>query len=130
MISGLSRAALAAIIPSNTVACPRDLSDGHATLARSLTAWTGPLSIAAIVHTLLIAYTSARREGGTEMDAKPEVHSDLKTKMVVSGLNFYYGDTPASEGGYAAFLHQSGNGPHRSVRLREIDVVARDKSDV
>ena len=73
---------------------------------------------------------SARREGGTEMDAKPEVHSDLKTKMVVSGLNFYYGDTPASEGGYAAFLRQSSHGSHRSIRLREIDVVARDELDV
>jgi phosphate transport system ATP-binding protein len=37
----------------------------------------------------------AQREEGTEMDAKPEVHTDLQTKMAVSGLNFYYGDTPA-----------------------------------
>jgi len=29
------------------------------------------------------------------MDAKPEVHTDLQTKMAVSGLKFYYGDTPA-----------------------------------
>jgi phosphate transport system ATP-binding protein len=29
------------------------------------------------------------------MDAKPEVHTDLQTKMAVSGLNFYYGDTAA-----------------------------------
>jgi len=37
----------------------------------------------------------AQREEGTEMDAKPEVHTDLQTKMAVSGLNFYYGGTPA-----------------------------------
>ena len=37
----------------------------------------------------------APREEGKEVDAKPEIYADLQAKVAVSGLNFYYGDTPA-----------------------------------
>ena len=37
----------------------------------------------------------AQPEEDTGVSAKPEVYADLQTKVAVSGLNFYYGDTHA-----------------------------------
>ena len=37
----------------------------------------------------------AQPEEDTGVSAKPEVYADLRTKVAVSGLNFYYGDAPA-----------------------------------
>ena len=95
MISGLNCGAFAAIISSVIVACPRLHADGHATQARSLTHGAGPLSIVRHSSHLGNCPPCARREGGTEMDAKQKPYADLQTKITVRGLNFYYGDTHA-----------------------------------